>query len=62
MLTDFAQLHRRAKSKIPRRTQLDPAKLLQTFQIHQRGWRYDILLRQIDDIDTARKRNVAIFG
>ena len=62
MLSDFAQLHRRAEAKVAGRTHLDTAELLQPFQIHQRDWRYDVLLRQIDDIDAARKRNVAIFG
>ena len=62
MLGDFAQLHRRAEAKLAGRTHLDTTELLQPFQIHQRGGRYDVLLRQIDHVDTARECDVAIFG
>ena len=38
---------------------LDSVEFLQSFQIDQRGWRYDILLHQIDHIDPACNRDVA---
>ena len=60
--TDFAQLHRRTEAKISGWTHFDSAEFLQALEIHQRGWRYDILFRQIDDIDAARKCDIAIFG
>ena len=62
MLGDFAQLRGRPEAKFSRRPHLDSTEFLQPFQIHQRGWRYDALLHQIDDIDAARECNVAVLG
>src|ERR1035437_10301310 len=62
MLGDFAQLRGRTEAKFSRRPHLDSTEFLQAFEIHQRGWRYDALLRQIDDIDAARKCDVAVLG
>src|SRR5271156_7111406 len=62
MLGHFTQLHRRTEAKVARRPQLNSTELFQPFQIHQRGWRHDILLRQIDDVAAAGKRDVPIFS